>query len=213
MKFLETHIGEHRTIYLSSIAALLLGIVIGTTWSRIPEVFERLVHFAPIGTAVSAIVAVVSLTWQAWRARFNQRIDLILKFAERFEKPEWRSTRSDAARALRADRNTQEPAVSEILSFFEEVGFLFDRGAVDLEAVYEFFEYWLTPYYQATGAYKAWERQDTGCADLYTKLDKLFDALTKLEIRRFGRPPDRDTEDVDKFLEREQELNPSVSAR
>lgn len=213
MKAIATHLSEHRIVYLSSLAALFIGIVTGAMWSYIPTCLEHLVHFAPLGTAVSAGVAVVGLIWQASRARFNQRIDLILKFAERFEKREWQQVRANAAKKLRADPKTQEPAVGNLMSFFEEVGFLFHRKAVDLDAVYEFFEYWLTPYYQASTAYREWERQDSGCGDLYTKLDELFDALTHLEIRRTGKPPHRSPEDIEKFLCREEELVSVTSAQ
>ncbi|WP_175948574.1 DUF4760 domain-containing protein [Burkholderia pyrrocinia] len=212
MKTIATHVREHWNVYLSSFAALLLGLVAGAKWSSIPTFVDCLVHLAPLGTAVSAIVAVISLSWQARRARFNQRIDLMLKFAERFEKPEWRKTRADAARALRADRQTHDEAVSDLLAFFEEIGFLFDCRAVDLDAVYEFFSYWLSPYYQAARDYITWERQDTGCTDLYTKLEKLYEALDSLERRQARQPLAYSSDDLDKFLLREEMLVLTVSA-
>lgn len=203
MKAIANHLKRRWPIYIGAVALFLAGALVAVNWARIPLLMECLLHFAPLGTMLSAVVAVLGLMWQAWRARYNQRIDLILKFAERFEKPEWRRIRAKAASALRENRDTSETAVSDVLSFFEEIGFLFDRKAIDLDAVYEFFEFCLIPYYQATESYVARERQETRCPDLFVKFDKLFLELTLLELMRTGSTPLRSATEVDKFLEAE----------
>ena len=169
------------------------------TFVRSHGVGPALLKFLPLAAFVSAVVALANLLIQVRRARFNQRIDLILKLSERFDKAEMRAARAKAAKALRVDRDTTSAQVGEVLSFFEEVGFLLERGAIDVDAVYQFFEYWTVPYYQATTQFRARERASYG--DLYSELEKLRCALARSEPKG-----DRDEGDLNRFLDEEAAL-------
>src|SRR5450830_1008039 len=71
-----------------------------------------LLKFAPLfGPSLAAIIFLLQVN----RARYSQRIDLIVKMAERFDKQEMKVTRARAAKALLLDRNTQDDTVSQVL--------------------------------------------------------------------------------------------------
>lgn len=193
------------------VLAVGAGILIGAYWTRL-AVFIRVkglgelaFKFLPVAGAIGGIVV---FWWQVSRARYNQRIDLILKLSERFDKLEMRAARAKAARVLRADRETKDGAVDEVIGFFEDVGFLLDRNAIDVESVYEFFEYWAVPYHQVTQQWRERERKRTGFLDLYSNMDKLVNALTDLEMVRRGRSPNREGKQLDEFLAEESRLVP-----
>jgi hypothetical protein len=191
------------------LAVLVAGILIGAYWTylavfiRVKGLGELTFKFLPVAGAIGGIVV---FWWQVSRARYNQRIDLILKLSERFDKSEMRAARAKAARALRADRKTEDGAVDDVIGFFEDVGFLLDRNAIDVESVYEFFEYWAVPYHQVTEYWRERERDETGFLDLYSNLDKLVNALTDLEMARKGQSPSRTDDLLDEFLAEESKL-------
>lgn len=89
------------------------------------------------------------------RERFKLGVDLILKLAEGFDTDRMRSHRAAAARYLLGNGTDRNADVDVVIDFFEEVGFLFRRNAVDAEAVHAFFSYWLEPYCRASTGYRA----------------------------------------------------------
>lgn len=108
------------------------------------------------------LVALAAFLWSLWvfisakrRERFKLGIDLMMKLGERFESTTMREHRATAAAALAAKRKGNITALDSVLDFFEEVAFLRRRGAVDVEAVYEYFSYWLELYGRSTTLYRA----------------------------------------------------------
>lgn len=89
------------------------------------------------------------------RERFKLGIDLILKLGERFESEVMLKHRAAAAEALMAGDTKINLSVDAVFDFFEDVGFLLRRGAIDVEAIETFFSYWLKPYYRAWYVYRA----------------------------------------------------------
>ncbi|TDV10972.1 hypothetical protein C7404_11988 [Paraburkholderia caballeronis] len=133
---------------MAAFGLFVLGAIIGAYWTplgcflRTHGVGDFVQKVAP---GVGVIVAICVFTWQANRARYTMRIDLILKLEERFDSPQMRKTRADAARALQESEDTDADAVGELLDFLEQIGFLVSRHAIDLEAVYEYFDGWIVP--------------------------------------------------------------------
>ncbi len=189
--------------------SLLVGVLFGAYWPSLAAfiplkgIDDTLLKYVPI---TGPTLALIAFWWQVKRARFNQRIDLILKLSERFDKAEMRTSRAKAAQILRTNPNAEDGAVWDVLNFFEELGFLLDRKAVDVEAVYEFFEYWAIPYYQATEEYRQKERIATDNLDLYSKIKKLKDTLTDFELARSGYSPERTAKELNDFLAEESRL-------
>ena len=125
-----------------------------------------------IGLAV-AIWGMVTYYWSKNREQFKLGIDLILKLGERFDAAPMRIHRAAGARAILSKKATNDPDVSAVLDFFEEVAFLVRRGAVDVGAVYTYFSYWLDAYSCATHDYRSnsgsklvWEEIDQICASV-----------------------------------------------
>lgn len=98
---------------------------------------------------VTIIVAVCAIYIQNKKTQFIQSVELTIKFNERFG-TQLRSTRIKAAKALlEKDGNSQ--SVEDILIFFDEIGLLVRRGALDEELVCSEFSdyvdmYWLAGY-------------------------------------------------------------------
>ena len=196
---------------LAAFGLFVLGAVVGAYWTplgcflRTHGVGDFVQKVAP---GVGVIVAICVFTWQANRARYTMRIDLILKLEERFDSPQMRKTRADAARALQESEDTDADAVGELLDFLEQIGFLVSRHAIDLEAVYEYFDGWIVPYYQKTGAYRVRWRIDDDAPDLHSKLEELFQALVVRERRTTGGTPYRTSQQINEFLKSEAALSP-----
>ena len=89
------------------------------------------------------------------RERFKLGIDLMMKLGERFESAAMQQQRAVAAAALLAKRKGAIPTLESVLDFFEEVAFLLRRKAVDVEAVYEYFSYWIELYARASAGYRS----------------------------------------------------------
>ncbi|WP_321899142.1 DUF4760 domain-containing protein [Paraburkholderia heleia] len=159
-----------------------------------------------IGPFLGVIVATCVFAWQANRARYTMRIDLILKLAERFDSDPMRKTRKDAAHALRESEDTDANSVGELLDFLEQIGFLWARRAIDLDAVYEFFEAWIVPYCQKTATCRARWRAKDEAEDLYSNLEMLFRSLIERELRNTDKTPHRTPKQIEEFLKTESDL-------
>jgi hypothetical protein len=192
-----------------ALGLIAVGVLLGVYWTplgsyvREKGVGELVRNIAPV---LSAIVAIIVLVWQANRARYTMRIDLILKLAERFDSPQMRKTRADAALALQAREDTDADVVGDLLDFLEQIGFLVSRRAIDLDAVYEFFEAWIVPYCQTTASYRTRFRVIDNAPDLYSNLDALFYALVGRELRATNGTPHRTPKQIDDFPKREAAL-------
>lgn len=108
------------------------------------------------------LIALVGFLWGIYtygaskrRERFKLGIDLILKLGAKFDSDVMLKHRATAARTLLDGQLSNSLAINAVLDFFEEVGFLLRRGAIDAEAAYTFFSYWLEAYFLATVAYRA----------------------------------------------------------
>jgi hypothetical protein len=93
------------------------------------------------------IISLSALLWQVHRARFNQSVDLLFRLENDFFGPAKRLQRVKASRDL---LNGQFLEAEPILDFFETMGLLLRRGALDPEMVRHTFFYWADRYYEAT---------------------------------------------------------------
>jgi hypothetical protein len=147
-------------------------------------------------------LGVIVFWWQVSRARYSQRIDLIVKMAERFDKPEMRATRARAAKALLHDREARDDSISQVLDFFEDLGFLLTRKAIDDDAVYTFFDYWIVRYFLATDKYRRYLNDGVEPPDLYCKTSTLFGIMAD----RAGKAPTLADDKLNMFLRDESRL-------
>ena len=104
-------------------------------------------------------MAGIAVAWvESRRHRFAQSIELILKFDERFSSGEFMKQRDAAAKCLKAKayKNPAEQGAKDadvVLDFFETVGYLLRRGALDERMVWHTFWHWIMGYYQAAEEY------------------------------------------------------------
>jgi hypothetical protein len=122
---------------------------------------------------VSAGVAVLALRAEIARSRFVLNVELLFKLDERFHSSGWRKKRVAAATALFAHlerpeeeevievkkANVQEENADEVLDFFETMGLMVKRGALDTEIVWHTFLYWIDGYWNAAREYRARKQQ------------------------------------------------------
>ena len=101
-------------------------------------------------SAAGTIVSLSAFAYQIHRARFNQSVDLLFRLENDFFGPAKREQRARAAR----DLMKREPLEAEpILDFFETMGLLLRRKALDREMVAHTFSYWIERYYAALQPY------------------------------------------------------------
>lgn len=150
---------------------------------------------APAWSAlVSSIALIVTITVQIleWRrTRFSRALDLIASMETRFESREFREQRRTAAYYLMGKtENILEgrEALEGVLSFFETLGFLYSKKAVDAQMVWHFFGSWLLPYYSVSKhIIDEWRAKDPG---LYCELQVVYQAIRDVECQVH---PSRDT--------------------
>jgi len=97
---------------------------------------------AIVGT-LAAVAAALIAAYQVYLSRFSLGVDLTLRLDERFESPEFQKKRCAAAHAIKRQPGSD---IEDVLDFFESIGLLTRRGALDEEFVYSTFFYWLHGY-------------------------------------------------------------------
>jgi hypothetical protein len=88
---------------------------------------------------------------QERRARKLLAIELLFKFDDRFNSEAFQRTRVSAAKALQ--RNEDSVAIDDVLDFFETMGLLAQRGALEPEMLWHTFFNWLDGYWHAAREY------------------------------------------------------------
>lgn len=140
-------------------------------------------------TAVGVIVAILSLKSQMASSRFAISVDLLTKMDERFNGAEMLKKRREAATALLKKKDYG--MVDDVLDFFETVGLMMRRGALDEEMVWNTFFYWSDGYWRAAQPYIQSERR--GDPVVWTELEYLEARCLAFEKRR---TKGHDTEEV-----------------
>jgi hypothetical protein len=168
-------------------AGFALGLALGATWRGGLPSLPTVSALLPWAGWIGATVGLIGLWYQARRARYTLSIDLVLKLSDRFDSPEMRATRVRAAQALLRAPTEGNTAVDDVLNFFEELGFLVDRRAVDAEAAWEFFYYWVARYYHATLEYlQTMEAEQPAEAEAYRHFHRLYGQLEPIERDRLN---------------------------
>ncbi len=104
--------------------------------------------WAAVAAAVGALAAAIVAVYQASLTRLTLGADLIMKLEDRFEEPEFMKKRKRAAKALKAVSQTNKGDIEDVLDFFETLGLLVRRRALDPELAWSSFFYWLHGYYR-----------------------------------------------------------------
>lgn len=98
--------------------------------------------------AVAAAVVAISAVWQQNNAfRVTLTADLALRLESRFASEEYKKIRARAARVLKS--RIAEDKAEDAFDFFELVGLLTRRKALDAEVVHSLFFHWINVYWTA----------------------------------------------------------------
>ncbi len=167
--------------------------------------YEAIAAWASVVAASAAVVAVIV---ESRRSRFTFGIDLLTKLDERFQSG-MQAQRRNAAQGLLAGRPSDS---DDVLDFFEVLGILVKRKALDPYFVWHFFFYWLNAYASAAAEYITTIRHDD--PTIWQDLSYLRRRLRTIE-RRERRCGDSDfqlsKDEVHRFLLEESALAPSTS--
>ena len=136
----------------------------------------------PVGISVaSTTLALIAFTYQVYRARFNQSVDLLFRLENDFFGGGKVKQRALAAQNYLV--NSQDFAeMEDILDFFETIAMLTRKKALDLYMVWHTFDYWMERYYAIAQPYiKARQARDPG---VWEDLEWLAPRLAKLQSKK-----------------------------
>ncbi|HEY9167802.1 MAG TPA: hypothetical protein VIS48_16735 [Candidatus Kryptonia bacterium] len=167
-----------------------------TTWTPIAGVMVGL---------LGVIIAILSLRSQIKRSKFTQSVDLLLKLEDRFTSSQQMvSARRNAAKSLQKGGDSE---ADDVFDFFETVGMLVRKKALDEEMVWNTFFYWLHHYWVASENYVASQRADDPTT--WEEFAFLNHCITQVEKRKTHCSDDDlklSKEDIASFLEEESQL-------
>lgn len=162
-----------------------------------------------IGTIALVLIAIGAAYVQTAGFKLNLAADLSMKLVDQFDREEFKSIRSKAARALK-DHVAEEEA-EDVFDFFETVGLFTRRKALDVEVVHSLFFHWINVYWTAGMPYIS--RRQRKSKFLWKDFGYLYQQVLAVEIK--GDPCSEDVslspEDLEHHLNDEIALMPSDS--
>ncbi len=171
---------------------------------------HTLLALTALATALAAMAAAaaVCVSWrgiakqnaQAKASREDFKLSLAaglsMKLDDRFNRKDFRQTRSHAAQALLSGQKLDD--AEAVFDFFETVGLLVRTGALTKELAYNFFFHWINLYWVAGRGYIQEERKSA--KSLWEDFEYLYDIVQQSE-----RMKDAGSEDL-KLAEQPQRL-------
>lgn len=140
--------------------------------------------FAALAAAAAVLVSWRGISAQNVQAKASREdfklslsADLSMKLEDRFNSPEQRRIRANAAKALLTKQKLND--AEEVFDFFETVGLMVSTGALTEELAYNFFFHWLNMYWVAGNAYIQEERKSL--KSLWKKFEIAYEAVRKIE--------------------------------
>jgi hypothetical protein len=127
-------------------------------------------------SVAAVFVAIIALIFQTKSSRFALGIDLIFKLNDYFDNEQMIKIRKEAAAAI---LNKTYSGVDVLLNFFETIGFLVKKNAIDRKVVWNFFSFFVINYYQAASNFIKDIRKDD--KTVWSNLEYLYNELVKIE--------------------------------
>ncbi|MBL0212125.1 MAG: hypothetical protein IPQ13_14620 [Holophagaceae bacterium] len=157
-------------------------------------------------TALATLIVVAITCYQVRLSRLALGVDLLLKLEGQFNSSMMRDTRMKAAKALKDGEESAE--LDEILGFFETLGLLVHRGAVNEELVWNSFSSWVLPYAALAQDYIKSKRKADSDGTYWMELDHLTKQLkhTEKKKRKLKTLPTISNKSLEEFLEIEANL-------
>ena len=165
--------------------------------------------------ATWVVVVGVLLLW-FWQSRQSRRLEssrALLDLKDRFDGPTMRASRRALASDL-LDRSISEVTTVDVPVFFELIGALTRRGALDETLVWSVFGGWITNYYYALRHpvdYIGRSREAFGDPSLFGEFEWLNDRMLREDARhRASATTARATEESQQILRHELGLHVDV---
>ncbi len=143
-----------------------------------------------IMAVISSLIAIYAIVHEFRRSRFSFGMDLLFKITDQFNHPDFTLKRIAAAKFLLKLKDKTDyykwicPDLDEILDFFQIVGSLTRRGALDKNIVWEYYSYWVNNYYVASEQYiKLCQQEFPQTYEDIVWLHKLFIKLENKEYK------------------------------
>lgn len=208
----------------SGLWAFVLGLLIGIAiivicWFIVLKpnykVLEAIHDSAPI---LAVIVSVFALVSNLRHSRFSMGVDILARLDDAYRSEEMRAVRARAASHLLSKKPESDPDIDFLLDFFEHIGLLQRRGAVDLELVWHAFYSPITFYCDVTTEYRSRARSEDPAH--WEDIEQLASRMYKYQRRRDCRLTDVSIcvqDDLTlvqrEFLDEERELDESPSSK
>ena len=144
--------------------------------------------WAALGSWVLVVGTLVILYWQTRQTQQLHSANAVMALRDRFDAPRSRAARRELAGALLRGGSDDLPNI-EVPLFFELMGVLTHRGALDKELVWHAFGGWITNYYYAMRHPTdriANARQRFGDPLVFGEFEWLSGEMHKIDRRRLG---------------------------
>ena len=102
------------------------------------------------------VVSVLGLWFQIQRSAFSMSVDLTLKLDDKFNSDSFRKQRAKSAKSISKSKFKE---AEDVFDFFETIGLLVRRGALDKEVAWHSFFHWIHGYWTSSSAYIIEERR------------------------------------------------------
>jgi len=110
-------------------------------------------HIVDIATVVAVIVALYAIRQQSKDTHFSLGVQLLREYEKQFDSEEMKRDRAALAKEYLKIRpgtllDEKFEGITDPIDFFEAVGILLKRRALDIELVESYFSYWFKRYWQ-----------------------------------------------------------------
>lgn len=139
-----------------------------------------------VGTALAIIPASFAIYVQFRQAKLIHAHETLLQMHERWASEEFMQLRAEAARAL-LDGRDLEADEFEVANFFETMGLLLRRGALDKQLVWSEFAYDILRYHRGYCMNKnqlQLVRDEEGDSNYYCEFEYLHEKVLSFDARR-----------------------------
>jgi hypothetical protein len=158
-------------------------------------------NIALLITLCGVVVAIIALWSQILRSAFSMSVQLTIKLDEQFNSDSFRILRSKGAKGI---LKNQYNDAEEVFDFFETVGLLVRRHALDKEMVWCTFSHWIFNYWLVSSQYILSQQKDD--PTVWAEFKQLHDVVMKVQKKKSGLPYSElvlTPEDIKQFLKDE----------
>lgn len=134
--------------------------------------------------SIGIIVSAVAVVMQSRQSQTTVNIENLNRAIDQWDSTGMQRLRSEAAAALQQQEDGR--AIPKVLSFFEQLGYLVSKKALDAESVWTMFSDWILPYWVASEYFTSKERDhDSTYWECFRSLNV---AMPEIEARRRKKP-------------------------